>query len=212
MTAVTEPAIRFAVYGTPGPQGSKSPKGRNRRTGRLIMVESSKKVKPWREAVEAAALTALNDLPREERRMFPLDGPLAARFVFTLAKPTSAPKRTRTWPIRYPDASKLLRSTEDALTKAGVWVDDARLVELDRLAKVFPGEDPEALDAPGVLIVIRRISEVPAVAPIDSHCHVVRDGDTIPCPNRPGEPHVDEDGREWGWLRDFTDEEVSGCG
>lgn len=28
----------------------------------------------------------------------------------------------------------------------------------------------------------------------DSHCHVVRDGDTIPCTERPGEPHRDEQG------------------
>lgn len=31
----------------------------------------------------------------------------------------------------------------------------------------------------------------------DSHCHVVRDGDTTPCTARPGEPHVDGDGREY---------------
>jgi hypothetical protein len=28
----------------------------------------------------------------------------------------------------------------------------------------------------------------------DSHCHVVRDGDTVPCTARPGDPHVDEVG------------------
>jgi Holliday junction resolvase RusA-like endonuclease len=155
----TRAVIRIVVYGTPGPQGSKTFKGRNRRTGKAILVESSTKVKPWRKAVEAAALLALNDLPRDVRRTFPLDGPIAGRFVFTLRKPTSAPKRRRTWPTTYPDTSKLLRSTEDALTKAGVWVDDARLVEFDRLAKVYPGEDPEALDQPGVVIELRRVGD-----------------------------------------------------
>lgn len=165
MTAMTDTrtVLRIVAYGTPGPQGSKTFKGRSK-TGKAIMIESSKKVKPWREDVEAAARLALNDLPRELRRAFPLDGPIAGRFVFTLAKPASAPKRTRTWPIRYPDASKLLRSTEDALTKAGVWQDDARLVELDRLAKVFPGEDPEALDRPGVLIELRRVVDLSEVS------------------------------------------------
>lgn len=160
MTAAvdTRTVIRIVAYGTPGPQGSKTFKGRSR-TGKAIMVESSKKVKPWREDVRAAALTALNDLPAELRDMFPLDGPIAGRFVFTLPKPASAPKTRRTWPIRYPDTSKLLRSTEDALTTAGVWVDDARLVEFDRLAKVYPGEDPEALDRPGALIVLRRVMD-----------------------------------------------------
>lgn len=31
----------------------------------------------------------------------------------------------------------------------------------------------------------------------DGFCHEVRDGDTIPCPARPGELHVDGDGREY---------------
>lgn len=153
----TETVIRVIAYGTPGPQGSKSPKGINPRTGRSVMVESSKKVKPWRDAVRGAALLTLNDMPRERRRLFPLDGPLAVRMVFTLAKPASAPKRIRTWPIRYPDVSKLARSTEDALTKI-IWADDARIVDYDRLAKVFPFEDDEALDEPGVVIEIRRVT------------------------------------------------------
>ena len=57
-----------------------------------------------------------------------------------------------------PDLSKLLRSTEDALTDAGLWADDARVVEYERLAKVYPGEDPEALPVPGVRIEIRARS------------------------------------------------------
>lgn len=161
----THAALRIVVYGTPGPQGSKTFKGRSR-TGKAIMIESSKKVQPWRERVHAAALTALAALP-ELRNVFPLDGPIAGRFVFTLRKPLSAPKRRRTWPITYPDTSKLLRSTEDALTTAGVWVDDARLVELDRLAKVYPGEDPEALDRPGALIVLRQVTEGPVAPDLD---------------------------------------------
>ena len=157
--ADTRTLLRIVVVGTPGPQGSKSFKGLNRR-GKPVLVESSKKVQPWRDAVQAAAMEAVNNLPRDQRRAFPLDEPLAGRFVFTLRKPTSAPKRTRTWPTTYPDVSKLLRSTEDALTAAGVWKDDARLVELDRLAKVYPNEDPEALAVPGAVIEIRRITDL----------------------------------------------------
>lgn len=69
-----------------------------------------------------------------------------------------APKRRKTFPSRKPDIDKLLRSTLDALTEAGVFTDDARVVEFTRLAKVFPGEDPEALDAPGVRITVERFS------------------------------------------------------
>jgi hypothetical protein len=50
-------------------------------------------------------------------------------------------------------------STEDALTDAGVWEDDSRVVEYKRLAKVFPGEDVDALDVPGAVIRISRISD-----------------------------------------------------
>ena len=45
--------ITITVYGMPGPQGSKRFVGT--RGGRGVMVESSAKVKPWREAVKHAA-------------------------------------------------------------------------------------------------------------------------------------------------------------
>jgi Holliday junction resolvase RusA-like endonuclease len=137
------------VYGSPAPQGSKKFVGRAA-SGRGIMVESSKKVRPWRDDVKGVALAVRNGSP-------PMDGPLIARMVFTLSKPTSSPKRKRTFPMRKPDVSKLVRSTEDALTDAGLIADDARIVEYERVAKVFPGEDPEALEAPGVRIEIRHL-------------------------------------------------------
>lgn len=140
---MTDPIVIIA-YGQPAPQGSK------RHLGNGIMVESSKKVRPWRQDVKAAA-----ELVRGTRA--PMDCPIVVRMVFTMPKPVSAPKRRRTWPCRTPDLSKLIRSTEDALTDAGIWRDDARVVDYQRAAKVYPGEDPEALDAPGVRIVVQPI-------------------------------------------------------
>jgi Holliday junction resolvase RusA-like endonuclease len=140
-------SIVIVVYGSPGPQGSKKFVGVNK-YGRGIMVESSKKVKPWREDVKAAAEAA-------RKGALPIDGPIIVRMVFTLAKPASAPKRRRVWAMRKPDLSKLARSTEDALTDSGLIADDARIVEYERLAKVFPNEDAESLDAPGVRIEIK---------------------------------------------------------
>ena len=134
--------MQIVVYGMPGPQGSK------RHVGNGVMIESSKKVKPWRQDVKAAAIAARNGSAA-------LDGPLVVRMVFTLPKPASAPKRRRTYAMRKPDLSKLARSTEDALTDAGLIADDARIVEYERLAKVFPGEDEESLEAPGVRITVR---------------------------------------------------------
>lgn len=139
--------IEFVVYGMPAPQGSK------RHVGGGRMVESSKAVKPWREAVKYAALQALADAGHPP----PLDGPLRAWIVFTLSKPGSAPKRTRTWPCRKPDLDKLLRSTLDALTDAGVIADDARIVEIARLAKSYPDEAVGALRVPGALIVVENM-------------------------------------------------------
>lgn len=138
------------AYGDPAPQGSKKFVGVIK--GRGILVESSKRVAPWRQDVVAAAREAMAGFT-----MF--DGPLRIKMVFTLAKPGSAPKRKRTWPNKKPDLDKLARSTSDALVTAGVIRDDSRIVEFARLAKVFPGEDQDALASPGVLIEIHVLEE-----------------------------------------------------
>lgn len=139
--------ITFSVYGIPGPQGSK------RHVGGGRMIESSAKVKPWREAVKWAAREAMTN----HGGWTALDGPLVATMVFTLPKPKSAPKTRQTWPDRKPDLSKLIRSTEDALVEAGVIADDARIVAYARAAKVFPGEDLAALESPGCFIEVWRV-------------------------------------------------------
>lgn len=141
--------LSIVAYGTPAPKGSK--RGFfNQHTKRVSLVESSSAEKPWRQDVAAAALAARNGAP-------PLDGPLVLRLVFTMPKPKSAPKSRRTWPDRKPDIDKLQRSVLDALVSAGAIADDARVVEVSRCAKVFPGEDPEALEAPGVRIDIATL-------------------------------------------------------
>lgn len=146
--------ISITVYGLPAPQGSKSFKGMrtSKATGRThaVMVESSKKVKPWRKDVTMAAKITT-------RGTVCLDGPIVARMVFTMPKPKSAPKTRRTYPDRMPDLSKLVRSTEDALKDAGIIADDARIVEYSRIAKVYPSEDPEAMAETGARITLRLI-------------------------------------------------------
>lgn len=87
----------------------------------------------------------------------PLDEPVILRVVFTMPAPTSLPKRRPSYPSKMPDLSKLVRSTEDALTSAGVWKDDARVV-MCGATKTYPrgtlGADPMALDCPGAVIEI----------------------------------------------------------
>jgi Holliday junction resolvase RusA-like endonuclease len=150
---VLERRYVIVVYGTPAPQGSKRFVRTIPHTGKGIMIESSAKVGPWRDAVRMTALAA-----RKARA--PIDVPIHVRMVFTLRKPKSlSVRRRRAFPAVYPDLSKLARSTEDGLTDAGIWADDARVVEYQRLAKVFPNEDVEALEAPGVRIEIWTTKE-----------------------------------------------------
>ena len=154
-----EGTITITAYGQPAPQGSK------RHLGNGVMIEMSKKVKPWRQDVKAAALEVMTVTRVGERQILlpPLDGPIAASIVFTLrdqpaSKPTWWPraakwsKAMRWRPASTPDLSKLLRSTEDALTGV-VWKDDARVVEYVRLAKYYTDDDaPDVLDRPGAVI------------------------------------------------------------
>lgn len=145
--------LTITVYGIPGPMGSKRFLGV--RGGKGIMVESSAKVKPWREAVKYAALEHLKGSVM--LCACPIPGPLHVKMTFTLARPKSAPK-SRVSPDRKPDLSKLIRSTEDALVDAGVIEDDARIVELDA-RKCFPHNDAgDILSSPGCVIEIRSMT------------------------------------------------------
>lgn len=107
-------AIHMEVFGDPAPQGSKVAKGRTR-TGRVILVESSQKVKPWRQAVAAAALDL--DLPL-------LEGPVSLSVVFRFLRPKNhfgAKGLRPSAPIymaKRPDLDKLCRSTCDGLQGA----------------------------------------------------------------------------------------------
>jgi Holliday junction resolvase RusA-like endonuclease len=155
--------ITITVHGQPAPQGSKRAfaiRGRGGvPTGRVAVIESSHdRVKSWRQAVLDATLHATGG------EMSPLAGPLAVAMVFILRRPKahyrtgrnahllrdSAPIR----PLGAPDLSKLARATEDALTDAVLWFDDAQVVQYDHLAKVWAGGEL----APGARITVRRVT------------------------------------------------------
>jgi crossover junction endodeoxyribonuclease RusA len=128
----------FITLGLPVSQGSKEGFV-NKRTGGVILTDAAKGLKPWRQAVVAAAPPG----PK-------LDGPVAVHVVFTLPKPKSA-KKSRFAPAVRPDIDKLVRAVFDAATDAGLWADDGRVVSLHTL-KVWPGHSVFALDTPGVVI------------------------------------------------------------
>ncbi len=114
--------LAVRVNGIPAPQGSK------RHVGNGRMVESSKAVGPWREAVRAET--------QRQHQGAPLDGPLWVHLAFMLPRPRghfgvrglrpSAPR----YPDRKPDLDKLVRAVLDALVAGGGIRDDARVVRL----------------------------------------------------------------------------------
>ena len=116
--------IEFNVLGVPAPQGSKT------RMPNGAMIEGSStsgraKLKSWRTAVAEAA--------REAAEHGTYDGPLRLCIVFRFATPRSRKKADRSaWTPHMvkPDLSKIIRATEDALTDAGLIVDDARICTL----------------------------------------------------------------------------------
>lgn len=144
-------AITITAVGLPGPQGSK------RHVGNGVMVESSAKVKPWRQDVKHAALDVTAALD-----WIVLTGPLAVAMTFTFPRIKGHYRTGRyahllkdTAPLQpsvYPDLSKIVRSTEDALTGI-VWKDDAQVVQYVRLGKWYAGVGAEdVLAVPGCVI------------------------------------------------------------
>ena len=122
----------FFVEGTPAPQGSKSGFIRG---GRVVLVESSKKVKPWREAVGAKARETVGEL---------LDGPLELSVTFIMPRPKALGDKPAPPMVQRPDADKLLRSTCDGLTGTA-YVDDSQVVTIHaHKRRAEPGETPGA--------------------------------------------------------------------
>lgn len=129
--------MTFTVHGIPAPKGSKSFKGM--RGGHAILVESSKALPAWDAAVYAGAMRSCGTAPAP---FFP--GPVRVRIIFTMPKPTSSPK-SRLYPDTKPDIDKLVRAVLDSMKRAGVYVDDSRVVSLV-VDKVFPRLSPIAGD------------------------------------------------------------------
>jgi len=152
--------MRIVVHGTPAPQGSKKFVGM--RAGHAVLVESSKKVGPWRKAVVAAASSAICMAADAAGRFRAFSCPLRVWMTFYLVRPKDHYRSGKfshmlrddapIHPSVYPDVSKLARSTEDALTDAGVWLDDAQVVTYAVLEKRYA----TAEFAPGAVITIEK--------------------------------------------------------
>lgn len=140
--------ITIKVYGMPAPQGSK------RHVGHGIMVESSKAVGPWREAIRHET--------QQHDGGFGRGVPVSVDIQFYLPRPKghfgtgrnadrlkpSAPSR----PAGPPDIDKLERAVLDGIVAGGALHDDGQVAHVEKdkwyATENFP---------PGCVITISRL-------------------------------------------------------
>ena len=120
--------VSFNAFGLPAPGGSKKA-FRHRYSNKIVVVDAGgTRNKAWRAVVAAAAREAMTGLQL-------IEPPLMLCIEFRMPRPKSHLDREgrlragAPWvPIVAPDLTKLLRSTEDAMTGI-VYRDDALIVE-----------------------------------------------------------------------------------
>ena len=141
--------IQVFIPGHPKAQGSKRAFSHG---GKTVMVEMSKDLKPWRQAIATRFSEAREDVQ--------LVGPIGVRVVFFFNRPAShygsgrnagfvknsAPR----WRDAAPDLDKLQRALFDGLVMSGVIRDDRYIVSV-HADKVY-GD-------PGVLVEVRELEQ-----------------------------------------------------
>ena len=146
--------IFIPVIGIPAPQGSK------RHVGNGIMIENSKRVKPWRNDVKDAAL--------EHYQGEVIDGPVEIEIIFMFSRPKShygtgknSNKLKASAPVFVTskgkgDIEKLERATYDALSESsgGTVIKDDSLVVKNRNMKRYCVEGEHQ----GAKITIRTLT------------------------------------------------------
>lgn len=152
--------IHFTAFGIPQTAGSKRAFAFKRRNGNLgvSVSDDNPKGKDWKAVVAHAA--------REVYHGDLLDGPLAVTFVFYFPRPkghfgkrgllASAPQHH----AKKPDALKLARCAEDALTQV-VWRDDAQIVS-EVLVKKFgePARVEVTIEPVGMSPIVDEVRSV----------------------------------------------------
>lgn len=136
----SSPAVYFFVPGKAAPGGSKTAFGFKRANGSIgaRIIDAGKNNKQWRAVVSLEAKGAMTAPP--------LTGPVVARAVFVVARPKShlnskgqVKPSAPPFPTTKPDATKLWRAVEDAMTGI-VWIDDAQVIH-QSVSKVY-GDTP----------------------------------------------------------------------
>lgn len=134
--------VTLWIPGTPAPQGSKRAL-RARGSGRVVLVESSKKLPAWRHAI---ATVARHRFPE------PLAGAVAVQLVFVMPRTKAMRDRPAPPMIQRPDVDKLTRAALDGLGDGGAFTDDAQVVEIHAVKRrAAPGEET------GMRVVVRPV-------------------------------------------------------
>lgn len=153
--------IKIWIPGTVQPGGSKRIVV-NHRTGRGMITDDCRKNADWKSAVATHARFAY--------RAKPLEGSLIVTCLIVIERPKwhfgTGKNATRLklgvpmFPNKKPDATKLWRSTEDALTGI-LWIDDALIVD-QRIVKGYCGginllsDSGHCPDYPGAFVTVRN--------------------------------------------------------
>jgi len=144
--------IRFTVYGIASGMGSKRafvPKGWKR----PIITDSNRNLKSWQSLVADAASQAIANRPDWQI----LEGGVRLSLEFFLPRPKSLAKKI-TAHLKAPDTSKLVRSTEDAMSGI-VYRDDSQVIEL-LATKAYTGTN----DPPHVHVRVEPTSGIERVS------------------------------------------------
>lgn len=130
--------LLFEVAGIPQPAGSKRA---FRRGDRIIVADANANARPWKDSVIHAARSALS-CHAPSNALLVLGGPLSLSIEFRMPRPRGhynkkglKPSAPHFHTVR-PDATKLLRCAEDAITESGMWHDDAQVAE-QHVTKIY---------------------------------------------------------------------------
>lgn len=129
-------AVKFTVYGRPEPRGSKRAFIVN---GRARITDANKRSAGWMQEVAKAAIFAVQEAGMQQPAF---TGPVTLHLHFELVRPkshfrsngelkTNAP----IWHASKPDATKLTRAVEDAMTGI-LWRDDSQVTRQE-VVKVY---------------------------------------------------------------------------
>lgn len=144
--------VRINVRGLPRPQGSIKAMPRRTKTGEFAGIATTYAATTWqwRGQVQQAVMDA-HITP-------PFDGAVRLRLGFDMPRPSTQLLKGRKtlgrvspsappWPVVMPDLDKLIRCVSDAITDAGLWLDDAQVVAIEAAKRYVT-------TPPGVLITV----------------------------------------------------------